>query len=67
MTITVVAARTPFTSAELFELRMLRDFYIRVRWVVSNIVEPRVVILEVTDPTAFRHLVGVAKQALGGA
>ena len=53
MTIKVVAARTPFTAAELLELRMLRDFYIRMRWVVSNIVEPRVIILEITDPSAF--------------
>jgi hypothetical protein len=49
----VVAARTPFAPAELLELRILRDFYVSMRWVVSNIVEPRVIILEIVDPTAF--------------
>jgi hypothetical protein len=55
VTITVVAARTPFAPTKLFELRMLGNFHVSMRWVVSNIIEPRVMILELTDTRACPH------------
>ena len=52
MTIRLIAARRTFTAGELVRIRQLRDFYLKMRWICSNIVEPRIVVLEVTDQSA---------------
>ena len=53
MILKLIAARRVFSASELAKLRSLRTFYVSMKWVVSSIVEPRVVILEITDTSAF--------------
>jgi len=53
VTVKVVATGMTFRHRELVRLRALRNFYVGMRWVASNIIEPRVAVFEVVDHSAF--------------